>query len=147
MSARLRQDFLHKLSHLIVATWSVVCFEDLSLKSLVKTKHAKSWLDAAFGELLRQIEYKALWNSKHFVQVDRFFPSTKLCSECAYQNDSISLSDREWSCPACRTHHMRDFNSAKNVKIEGLRIVAKRYPETLNACGLRISLAETSVTG
>ena len=105
-TANLRQDFLHKLSHFIVATWSVVCFEDLSLKSLAKTKHAKSWLDAAFGELLREVEYKALWSSKHFVQVDRFFPSTKLCSECGYKNDSLSLSDREWSCPCmCNPPH------------------------------------------
>ena len=110
-----------------MATWSVVCFERLSLKSLVKTKHAKSWLDAAFGELLRQVEYKALWSSKHFVQVGRFFPSTKLCSGCGYKNDSISLCDREWTCPACATHHMRDFNSAKNVKSEGLKIVAAGY--------------------
>jgi putative transposase len=126
-TANLRQDFLHKLSHFIVATWSVVCFEELSLKSLVKTKHAKSWLDAAFGELLRQVEYKARWSSKHFVQVGRFFPSTKLCSGCGYKNDSLSLSDREWTCPACATHHIRDFNSAKNVKSEGLKIVAAGY--------------------
>ena len=91
----------------IVATWSVVCFEDLSLKSLAKTKRAKSWLDAAFGELLRQIKYKTLWNSQHFVQVDRFFPSTQLCSACGYQNRSLSLSDRQWSCPACATHQGR----------------------------------------
>ena len=93
-TAHLRQDFHPKLSHFIVATWSVVCFEDLSLKSLAKTKHAKSWLDAAFGELLRQIKYKTLWNSQHFVQVDRCFPSTQLCSACGYQNPSLSLSDR-----------------------------------------------------
>ena len=146
-TANLRQDFLHQLSHFIVATWSVVCFEQLSLKSLVKTKHAKSWLDAAFGELLRQVEYKALWSSKHFVQVGRFFPSTKLCSGCGYKNDSLSLSDREWTCPGCATHHIRDFNSAKNVKSEGLKIVAAGYPETLNACGLRVSLAEASIAG
>src|SRR6516162_11227394 len=62
---------LHQLSHLIVIPWSVLCIEDLSLKALARTKHAKSWLDAAFGELLRQVEYKARWNSKHFVQVPR----------------------------------------------------------------------------
>ena len=112
-----------------------------------KTKQAKSWLDAAFGELLRQIKYKSLWNSQHFVQVDRFFPSTQLCSACGYQNRSLSLSHRQWSCPACATHHMRDFNSAKNVKIEGLRIVAEGYPETRNACRLRVSLAEASIAG
>ena len=55
-TTNLRQEFLHQLSHLIVITWSVICFEDLSLKALARTKHAKSWLDAAFGELLRQVE-------------------------------------------------------------------------------------------
>jgi transposase len=88
-----------------------------------RTKHAKSWLDAAIGELLRQVEYKARWNSKHFVQVDRFFPSTKLCSACGYQNDDLSLSEREWTCPGCRMHHLRDWNAAKSVRAEGLRVV------------------------
>ena len=96
-TANLRREFLHQLSHLMVITWSVICFEDLSLKALARTKHAKSWLDAAFGELLRQVEYKARWNSKHFVHVDRFFPSTKLCSECGYKKDDLSLSEREWT--------------------------------------------------
>jgi putative transposase len=138
---------LHQLSHVIVITWSVICFEDLSLKALVRTKHAKSWLDAAFGELLRQVEYKARWNGKHFVRVDRFFPSTKLCSECGYKNDELSLSDREWTCPRCRTHHLRDANAAKNVRVEGLKMVAEGHPETVNACGLRVRLAEASIAG
>ena len=65
-TANLRREFLHQLSHRIVKTWSVLCFEQVSLRALARTKHAKSWLDAAFGELLRQVEYKARWNSKHF---------------------------------------------------------------------------------
>ena len=65
----------------------------------------------------------------------RFFPSTKLCSECGYQNE-------------CRSHHLRDWNAAKNVRAEGLRIVAEGHPETVNAfCGLRVSLAEASIAG
>ena len=95
-----------------------------------RTKHAKSWLDAAFGELLRQVEYKARWNSKHFVQVGRFFPSTKLCSACGYKNDDLSLSEREWTCLGCGTHHLRDLNVAKNVRVDGLKIVAEGHPET-----------------
>jgi putative transposase len=82
-------------------------------------------LDAAFGELLRQVDYKAQWNSKYFVKVDRFFPSTKLCSACGYKTDDLSLSDREWTCAGCRTHHRRDWNAALNVRAEGLRIVAE----------------------
>ena len=96
-------------------------------KSLVKTKHAKFVVGCRIRELLRQVEYKARWSSQHFVPVGRFFPSTKLCSGCGYKNDSLSLSDREWTCPACSTHHLRDLNSAKNVKSEGLKIVAAGY--------------------
>ena len=146
-TANLRREFLHQLSHRIVITWSVICFEDLSLKALARTKHAKSWLDAACGELLRQVEYKARWNSKHFVQVGRFFPSTKLCSACEYKNDDLSLFEREWTCLGCGTHHLRDLTAAKNVRVEGLRIVAEGHPETENACRLRVSLAQASVAG
>jgi putative transposase len=146
-TANLRREFLHQLSHRMVITWSVICLKDLSLKALARTKHAKSWLDAAFGELLRQVEYKARWNSKHFVQVDRFFPSTKLCSACGYPNDDLSLSEREWTCSGCGTHHLRDLTAAKNVRVEGLRIVAEGHPETENACRLRVSLAQASVAG
>jgi len=113
--------------------------------ALVRTKHAKSWLDASFGELLRQVEYKALWNSKHFVQVNRFFPSTKQCFECGYKNDNLTLSDRQWMCPSCETRHIRDLNAAKNIRAEGLKLVAEGHPETRNACGARVGLAKASV--
>jgi putative transposase len=143
----LRQEFLHQLSHRIVQLWDVICLEDLSLKSLVKTKQAKSWMDASFGEFVRQVEYKALWNGKHLVQVGKFFPSTKLCSACEYKNDNLSLSDREWTCPACGTEHIRDWNAAKNIRAEGLRILAEGHPERLNACGPRVRLAKASIAG
>ena len=65
--------------------------------------------------------------------MNRFFPSTKLCSECGYKNDDLSLSDWEWTCAGCRTHHRRDWNAAKNVRAEGLRVVAEGHPETENA--------------
>jgi len=146
-TANLRRESLHQLSHRIVITWSVLCFEDLSLKALARTKHAKSWLDAACGELLRQVAYKARWNSKHFVQVNRFFPATKLCSACGYKNGDLSLSEREWTCLGCGTHHLRDLNAAKNVRVEGLRVVAEGHPETENACGLHVRLAPASVAG
>ena len=74
-------------------------------------------------------------------------PSPYLMSPCGYKNDGLSLSDREWTCPGCRRRHLRDRNAAKNVRAEGLKIVAEGHPETLNACGLRVSLAEASVAG
>ena len=144
-TVHLRQNFLHQLSHNIVFMWSVLCFEDLSLKSLARTKHANSWLDAAFGELLRQVEYKALWNSKHFVQVGRFFPSSKQCFECGYQNDNLKLNHREWTCPACGANLSRDLNASKNIRSEGLKLVAEGHPETLNDWGARVRLAKASI--
>jgi putative transposase len=121
--------------------------EDLNLKSLAKTKQAKSWFDASFGELFRQIEYKSLWNHKHFVAVDRFFAWSKLCSACGYKNNDLRLSDRQWKCPTCGTPQVRDFNAAINIKSEGLRILAAGCAESLNAHGPRVRLAEASRVG
>jgi putative transposase len=105
-------------------------------------------LDAAFGETLRQWKYKSIWNNKHALQADRFYPSTRLCSACGYKNDNLSLGDREWQCPACGTNHSRDFNAAINLKDEGLRqLVASGYVETLNDCGQDVSLGIASNLG
>ena len=145
--ANLRREFVNQLSHKLVQRWDVVCVEDLNLKSLAKNKQAKSWFDASFGELFRRIEYKCLWKSKHFVAVDRFFASSKLCSECGYKNDDLHLSDRRWACPACRTRQVRDFNAAINIKREGLRILAAGCAESLNAHGPHVRLTEASRVG
>jgi hypothetical protein len=67
----------------------------------------------------------ALWNSTHFVQVHRLFPSTKQCVECGYQNDNLTLFDRQSTCPACETEHIRDLNAAKNIRAEALELVAQ----------------------
>jgi len=133
--ANLRREFVNQLSHKLVQRWDAVCVEDLDLKSLAKNKQAKSWFDASFGELFRQIEYKCLWKSKHFVQVDRFFASSKLCSECGCKNNDLNLSDRQWKCPSCSTQQVRDSNAAINIKREGLRILAAGCAESLNAQG------------
>ncbi|HXW93021.1 MAG TPA: zinc ribbon domain-containing protein, partial [Terriglobales bacterium] len=62
-------------------------------------------------------------------------------------NDALSLSERAWSCPGCGTQHARDGNAAKNIRCEGLRLVAEGHPETLNARGLRVRLAAASIAG
>jgi len=80
--ANLRGDFAHQLTHGLVIKYPALYLENLSIEGLAKTKLAKSMLDAAFGETVRQWKYKSLWNNTHAVQADRFFPSTKLCSEC-----------------------------------------------------------------
>ena len=113
--------------------------ENLSIPGLVKTKLAKSMLDAAFGQVIEQWKYKSLWNGTHALQADRFFPSTQLCSHCGYQNNNLSLSDREWICPECNSKHRMDFNAAQNLREEGIRqLVAMGIIETQNACGRRV---------
>ena len=146
--ANLRSNFAHQLTHSLVSTYPALCLENLSIKGLAKTKLAKSMLDAAFGETVRQWKYKSLWNNCHAIQADRFFPSTQLCSECGYRNRDLSLSDRQWTCPSCGTVHHRDVNAAKNLRDEGIRqLDALGYMESLNDCGLHISLAKASNAG
>jgi putative transposase len=89
-----RSDFLHKLTTDLTREYDCICLEDLSTKGLAKTKLSRSVLDAAFGQFLRQVEYKARWSFKRSVRVGRFFPSTKLCSECGMVKPNVRLSDR-----------------------------------------------------
>jgi len=127
--ANQRNNFLHKVTTDLLRRHDCVCVEALSAKGLARTKLSRSVLDAAFGEFLRQVEYKAKWNFKRSIKVGRFFPSTKLCSACGTVNPNLTLSDRAWLC-GCGARHDRDLNAAKNVLAEGMRLVAVGHPET-----------------
>jgi putative transposase len=121
-----RQEFLHQLSHRLLGEHDVICLEDLHLAALAKTKlrgHSKSWLDAAQGEFRRQLEYKAEWRSKRIVRIDRFFPSSQLCSHCGHR-EKHALSVREFTCSVCGIQHDRDHNAAKNILAEGLTLLS-----------------------
>lgn len=124
--ANQRKDTVHKLTTELVRNYDVICIEDLNAKGMMKNHHlAKSVADVSFGEIRRQLEYKAKWNGKVISVIDRFYPSSQLCSCCGYQNHEIKdLSVRKWTCPKCGAIHDRDVNASKNILNEGLRLLA-----------------------
>lgn len=121
--ANIRKDFLHKLSTNLLKEFDIICLEDLNIKGLMKNK-GKSYQDVSQSEFVRQLEYKAKWYGKTISKVDRFYPSSQLCSECGYKNPALKDTNiREYNCPICGTHHDRDINAAKNILNEGLHIL------------------------
>lgn len=112
-----RNDFLHKLSAHLVRNYDVICLEDLNVKGMEQNHHlARAIQGAAWGEFVRQLEYKSEWYGKNVLFIGRFEPSSKLCHKCGYINQKLQLKDREWVCPVCGEHHDRDVNAAKNIK-------------------------------
>lgn len=128
-----RQDYLHKLTTQLVRNYDVICVESLNVSGMLQNhKLAKAIQDCAWGELTRQLKYKAAWQHKALVEVGQFYASSQLCSCCGYKNTEVKdLKVREWDCPQCSTHHDRDLNAAKNMLAEGLRILnaqPEEYP-------------------
>ena len=120
-----RLDGLHKLSRRVINENQVVCVESLAVKNLVRNRRlSKSIADAGWGELVRQLEYKAAWAGRQLVKLDRWIPSSKRCSCCGHTLASLPLKVRDWTCPACTTEHDRDLNAAINIKAAGLAVLA-----------------------
>jgi len=135
--SRCREDFLHKLSRKLVDENQVIVVENLAVKNMIlNSKLAKSISDAGWGQFCTMLKYKAQWNGKIYIEVNRFFPSSKTCSSCLHQLGRLSLDIRSWQCPKCQTIHDRDINAAINIRDEGLRLLAGGHLAT--ASGERV---------
>lgn len=120
--ANQRKDFLHKVSHQLADESQVgtICIEDLNVKGMMKNHNlAGAISDCSWSEFFRQLEYKCKWRGIRIVRIGRFEPSSKLCT-CGFKNDTLTLADREWTCPKCGQVHDRDLLAANNIKRFGL---------------------------
>lgn len=132
-TADTRRDFLHKLSTRLVNENQVIAVESLAVSSMKKNRYlAKSISDAGWSEFVRQLKYKSLWYGREIVGIDRWYPSSKRCSDCGHTVKTLPLSVRGWACPECGIVHDRDINASKNILAAGLAVLA--CGESVNPC-------------
>ena len=137
--ANIRCDAQHQLTTKLVNDFDVIGVEDLHVKGMLKNRRlSRSIADMGFHEFRRQLEYKTLAASKKLVVADRWFASSKMWSYCGEKIDSLLLSEREWTCALCSTHHDRDINAAKNLE-------KMAVSSTVSACGASSDGAIASV--
>lgn len=136
-----RRDFHHKLSTTIIRENQAVYVEDLSVNGLARSGMngmAKSVHDAGWSAFVAMLEYKAARYGRTFAKVDRWAPTSQVCSACGVKDGKKPLNVREWGCAACGAHHDRDVNAARNILTLGKAVAAGRA-ETQNACGGDVS--------
>lgn len=126
-----KKDWTHKLTRKLADNYDAIILEDLNIQGMQHFNSGLSktvTLDFSWNQFTTYLKYKLEWAGKHFIKVDRFFPSSKKCSVCGQINNDLTLSDRSWTCsnPDCGTFHDRDGNASVNVKRDGIRKLKER---------------------
>ena len=120
--ANRRNNFHWQIANKLVGEYALICIEDLNLKAMQK-RFGRKISDLGFADFVSKLKYKAHRVGASVVEVDRFFPSSQLCSDCGYRNtETKNLTIRKWTCPKCGTIHNRDRNASINIEREGSRI-------------------------
>lgn len=123
--ANSRLDNLHKVSTELIKNYDTIILEDLNIKGMIKNhKLSKHISDASWSKFVELLTYKAEWNDKQIVKIDRFFPSSKTCNCCGYINQNLKLDMREWTCPSCNIKLDRDLNASINILNEGYKLIS-----------------------
>ena len=119
-----RKHLIHDITNKLIKENDIIVCENLDVKSMYKDHNiAKNLNSNPLGEIIRVLKYKAEWNNKKLIQIDRYYPSSQECSVCGFQNKELkNLSIRKYECPMCHTKHDRDFNASVNIMFEGLKI-------------------------
>ena len=161
--ANSRVDNLHKISTDLIRNYDVIILEDLNIKGMsarckpkqdengtylpngqsAKSGLNRSILDAGWGMFIEMLNYKAEWNNKEIIRINRFFPSSKTCNCCGYINQNLKLEMREWVCPSCHTKLDRDINASKNILKEGLKIISSGTDDNRSGDQIRPVLTGT----
>ena len=117
--------YIHYVTNELLSYFDTIFMEDLNVKGMLKNHHlAKTIQEVGFYNFKETLVNKALVNDKKVMFIDRFYPSSKTCSQCGYKKRDLKLSDRFWVCPICGTKHDRDVNAARNILLEGQRMLA-----------------------
>ena len=125
-----KENYIHSVVNKLLKYYDIIFMEDLNVKGMLKNhKLAKAIQEVGFYRFKLILTDKAFNNGKQVIFIDRFYPSSKICSVCGYKKSDLKLSDREWICPVCGEHLDRDINAAMNILSEGERIIGVRSTE------------------
>lgn len=132
----IKEDYFHKTVNSLINENQVIAIESLNVSGMLKNrKLSKAIQQASFSRFKEILKYKCDWNGRDLVEINQYFPSSKLCSNCKEKNDELTLKDRVWTCKSCETQHDRDFNASVNILNEGLKILNNTAGTAeINAC-------------
>lgn len=126
--ANQRKDFCHKMSRKIANSYNAVCVEDIDLRAMAQSLHfGKATSDNGFGMFRNFLKYKLEEQGKHYIVIDKWYPSTKTCRHCGHVNPDVALGQKKWICHHCGVLINRDHNAAINIRDEGIRQFYREY--------------------